>query len=356
MFRFKVVAITIVIAVSVGLTACAPSSNPTPQKQSAQYNAKVEAALKTINTSTCGSLAVAWIDGNQSGIKIITNNDNASKESLYEIASITKGLTGIGFALAISEGKLALDSKLVDSVNFTGDVNHLKDVTLLELATHTSGLPRKPAVQFLANGNDQYSEFDDAKLQIAMPQTKLITGIDFNYSNLGFGLLGMAVSGAYNQDYASFIEEKVLRPLGMNDAVASNTFPVDKVLPVYKNDCRETNTWTFQNTLAGAGSVKANIQDMSLLLEALLNPKDDELGKAIDFASKAKKSTIQNGDVGLGWFSSVDSRWVYHSGGTGGSSSFIGINKDKNRGIVLLFNKFVDGDLTQAGFEYLRAQ
>ena len=155
----------------------------------AQTNSNLSSILEKIDVNNCGNLAVAWIDGDQSGSTIIANDDLVTPETLYEIGSITKGITGIGLAQSIIEGKLSLDDKLTELLDFEGDVEHLKDITLGSLATHTSGLPRIPnlgVVYAVRYRNDPYSAFDEAKLQSVMPKTKLFNIGKSNYSNLGY--------------------------------------------------------------------------------------------------------------------------------------------------------------------------
>jgi len=328
----------------------------------AQSNPDLSSILEKIDVNSCGNLAVAWIDGDDSGRSIIANDTLVNAESLYEIGSITKGITGIALAQLVLEGQVSLNDKLVDLLDFEGDVDRLKDVTLEDLATHTSGLPRIPnlgVIYAIRNNKDPYAAFDEAKLQSVMPKTKLFKPGEANYSNLGFGLLGMAIANVQNQDYTTFIEQSVLQPLGMSNSIAGNTFPENvDVAPVYKKNCKQSNLWTIQNTIAGAGAVKSNLDDMTVLMEALLKPEQSSLNEAIQFATEPRQKFDETSQVGLGWMTTTkDSNDVlWHNGGTGSSTSFIGINKAKNRAVLLMFNKPMYEQVTAAGMEYLMAK
>lgn len=325
----------------------------------AQTNPNLSSILEKIDVNTCGNLAVAWIDGDESGSTIIANNDLVSEESLYEIGSITKGITGIGLAQLVLEGKVSLDDKLIDLVSLEGNVERHKDITLESLATHTSGLPRIPnlgVVYAIRHRSDPYAAFDEAKLQEVMPKTKLFKPGEANYSNLGFGLLGMAIANAEGQDYASFTQERVLQPLGMSNSIVHGEAPEPMgFAPVYNKKCKQSNLWTIQNTIAGAGAVKSNLQDMTQLLEVLLEPEQSDLSEAIQLATTPRQTFDESTEIGFGWLTTTkdDNKVLWHNGGTGSSTSFIGVNKAKNRAVVLLFNKPFYDEVTAAGLEYL---
>lgn len=328
----------------------------------AQTNPNLSTTLEKIDLNSCGNLAVAWIDGDSSGSSIIANDDLVTEESLYEIGSITKGITGIGLAQLVLDGQVSLDDKLIDLLDFEGNVDHFQEITLEDLATHTSGLPRIPnlgVVYAIRHRNDPYVAFDETKLQSVMPKTKLFKPGNANYSNLGFGLLGMAIADVQEQDYATFTEQNVLTPLGMNSSLVGNTFPDDvKVAPVYKKNCKASNLWTIQNTVAGAGAVKANLNDMTVLLQALLQPEQNSLSEAIQMSTGPRQKFDDETEIGFGWLTTTkdDNQVLWHNGGTGSSTSFIGINKAKNRAVVLLFNKPFYDEVTAAGMEYLMAK
>ena len=330
----------------------------------AQDNAKLAKILQAIDLKKCGHLAIAWIDGNQSGNTILSNNDAVDINSLYEIGSITKGITGIALAQAVLNNRISLSDDVYSLLPFENKekLEYLRSITLEDLATHTSGLPRIPSMSIRyawQNRNNPYVSFDESKLETALAKTNLWKQGSGNYSNLGFGLLGFLVSNAQQKDYASFVEQTVLIHLGMeNSKVHYSSFNGIGFAPALKENCKEGHRWISSNPSAAAGAIKSNLHDMNLLLEALLNPEQSALADAIQLATKPRKQFDNRNMIGLGWLTQVEESGtiLWHNGGTGSFTSFIGINKDKERAVVLLFNKPMHNKVTKAGFDFLLAQ
>ena len=169
----------------------------------------------------------------------------------------------------------------------------------------------------------------------------------------------MAIAKAEQQDYAVFTEQNVLVPLGMQDSFVGNTIPDNmNFAPAYKKNCKQGNRWTIQNTIAGAGAVKSDLKDMTILLNTMLNPEQSSLSEAIELATEPRIAFDESSKIGFGWMTTTkdDDSVLWHNGGTGSFTSFIGINKAKNRGVVLMFNKPLYDGVTAAGFEFLNAK
>ena len=144
----------------------------------------------------------------------------------------------------------------------------------------------------------------------------------------------------------------------MSDSFVGNTIPNDMdFAPAYKKSCKEGNRWTIQNTIAGAGAVKSNLKDMTVLLETMLKPEQSSLSEAIGLATEERIAFDENTKIGFGWMTTTtgDNSVLWHNGGTGSFATFMGVNKAKNRGLVLMFNKPLYDEVTATGFEFLNA-
>ncbi|MGI9824670.1 serine hydrolase domain-containing protein [Agromyces sp. Marseille-Q5079] len=164
--------------------------------------------------------AVAVIDDGD--VEIVYQR--ADEDTFYEIASITKVLTGELLAIAIERGEVGLDDPLGAYLPL-GDAP-AASVTLRSLATHRSGLPFEPTDPAWAaeseSGGNPYTATLDELLAFARVEP-VAPAPEFAYSNLGAALLGHALAAAAGTDYRTLLEERVLEPIGMDDAVLAET-------------------------------------------------------------------------------------------------------------------------------------
>src|SRR6185436_4233044 len=140
---------------------------------------------------------------------------------LFEIGSISKVFTGILLADAVVDGKLGFDDTLARRLPVKFDHPATGAVTLKQLATHTSCLPRLPGNMMNADGDDPYGQYDQKAMFEYLASAKLDgqPPCEAAYSNLGFGILGVVLETAYGKLWAALIQERVTGPLGMADTV-----------------------------------------------------------------------------------------------------------------------------------------
>ena len=246
----------------------------------------------------------------------------------------------------------------------------LQTVTLEELATHRSGLPRLPvniAVDLFTKRYNPYAGYTLGRLENMLPLAATFRLPDNrpSYSNFGMGLLGDALALRNETTYADLIQRQVLAPLKLNDTFTAvpeskldrfinGRFPNGKVAP----------HWDFQ-ARAGAGAMRSTAADLLTFLEANISPPDSPLGEAIRLTHQPRWEEDGDG-IALGWHlqgreqdrsgqrkstaaskdpegdvepSEVDddgSRIYWHNGGTGGFVSFAAFHTPSRTAIVLL--------------------
>jgi len=270
--------------------------------------------------------------------------------SLFDLGSVTKTFTGTLLAEMVVQGEVALDDPvsryLPDSVTVPswGD----REITLLDLATHTSGLPmwgRNPAP---ADPRDPFTGFSVEAMYAFLSDLQLDRepGSAYAYSNLGFGLLGHALARVAGTTLSEALRERVLAPLGMEmtafvpvgEAAGWMTVGHDPgdVVPI-ESDARR-----------GAGGLYSNAREMLLYLEANVNPPEDVLGQAMRLAHEARVATDEAGvDYGLGWQvrTIADRSIVMHGGRHNGFMAWICFDPLRRIGSVVLVNSegFSDG-------------
>ena len=144
------------------------------------------------------------------------------QDTLFEIGSITKTFTSLALAGLVADGKLKLDDEvktLLPAGQVTMPSRSGKEITLLQLSTHTSGLPRMPDNKAPKDPKDPFADYDAAKLYAFLSGYTLTRdpGAQWEYSNLGVGLLGHALSLKANKTYEALVADRITGPLKLKD-------------------------------------------------------------------------------------------------------------------------------------------
>ena len=275
----------------------------------------------------------------------VANSNPPGGDTLFEIGSITKVFTGDALAKMENDGRVNLASPIsrylppgVVSPSLNGH-----EITLLNLATHTSGLPRLPENLDLAtNRENPYANYKAADLYSNLATTRLASapGAKYSYSNLGFGLLGHLLELKAGMPYEELIKTTVCIPLGMtNTAIHLADDQLARLSPGHDPKGRIVPGWDF-DVLAGAGAFRSTGYDLLKFIEANLQTDASPLSQALAEAREYHFNKFAGG-VGLGWQidESVEKQVLHwHNGGTGGYYSFIGLDRNNQVGVVILSN------------------
>jgi len=338
-------AAALVLAVGV-LAAPRPPSLSTAGTGDAALSASLAEAA-TLEPGARDTLAAVLIDENGATYAGL----GADQHTEFEIGSITKTFTALLLAQAVERGEVTLDAPVGDYLDL-GD-SAAADVTLAELSSHRSGLPRiATTVPALVTslwsgyrGSDPYP-YDLAALTEHAKASALTDRGTVAYSNLGVALLGQALAAAAGSDYAELLQSRIFEPLGMD----ATSLPVttDGLAPNARTGFtaagRPADAWTL-NAYAPAGGIRSTTADMALYAGALLSA-DPALG--VDPATVLDPRGGSGDDplIGLAWFTQApeDGTATWHNGGTGGFASMMALDRDANRAVVVLGNTATSAD------------
>jgi CubicO group peptidase (beta-lactamase class C family) len=171
--------------------------------------------------------------------------------------------------------------------------------------------------------------------------------VQYEYSNLGVGLLGFALSRRAGTTYEALIDQKILTPLGMADTRITLTPNMRRRLAAGHNrDGDEVANWNL-DALAGAGAIRSTMNDMLKYLAANLDSTSRPLGRALRSAHLTRRPAgTPNMTIGLNWHVlRIDSsEVVWHNGETAGYHSFIGFDPARRVGVVILSNSATSVD------------
>ena len=271
--------------------------------------------------------------------------------SVFEIGSITKTFTGAVLADMVRRGEVKLDdpvSKYLPAGVRVPSRNG-RQITLLDLATHRSGLPRLPTGYEPPDPDNPYAQFAAEDLHAFLNGYELEhdPGVKFEYSNLGMGLLGHALARAAGADsFQALVAARVLRPLGMSMTAYGRTAALAPWMTRGHNQQGEVAPYFDIAVLAGGGGLNSNVNDLMTFLEANIGEPTSPLEHALRDAHRGHHVPRPGMGVGLGWMNTKRGalNLVGHNGGTAGYSTFIGFDPETRAGVVVLANS--------GGFEY----
>lgn len=308
---------------------------------------RVEQAISArIAAGEYPAMVVAVVDRDRSHIygfgKLDSGNvPNAS--TLFQIGSVTKTFTATLLAEAVNTKAVALDTPVTNLLpDFKLPSRNGKQITLGELATQFSGLPRLPGNLKPADDRDPYADYSSDRLKeflgtYALPRDP---GDKYEYSNLGFGLLGYALAQRAHVSYAAMLKSEILRPLGMSSSSATLDERLNSNWATGRDEQgKASKPWRFE-ALAGCGAINSTAADMLLYLEANMGRRKGALRDAMQLAQTPRRDVGGNARIGLAWMTrhDKDGDVVWHNGMTGGYASFIGFTANRQHGVVILTN------------------
>jgi serine-type D-Ala-D-Ala carboxypeptidase/endopeptidase len=299
------------------------------------------AARERIAAGTHQTLVFGLVDGDKSEVVAFGKLDNGKApdgDTVYEIGSITKTFTATLLAQAVLAGRLTLDTPLAQLLpDFKIPSRSGKEITLDALGTHHSGLPREP-YNFLPTRPS--NPYDVAELKAFLAGYELLRdpGASYEYSNLGFGLLGYALAQSRHTSWDALTDEEILEPLSMTTSgTALKDAMRAHLAPGHDSSGTAANNYDFPNAQAGAGGIRSTANDMLRYLKANMGIDQSPLAAAMKLAQQPRGNMVETARVGLAWMTTGNGI-VWHSGGTGGYRSFLGFTEDGRRGVVILAN------------------
>lgn len=273
----------------------------------------------------------------------------------YQIGSLTKVFTNLLLAELAAAGEVGYDTTVAgllgDRIEFANPA--VGDITLLQLATHTGGLPRLPANLPMSNPEDPYADYDgdDLLATLGMTRAKQPLGNHYAYSNFGAGLLGYLLGQVHGDGYEPALSARVLEPMGL---VATGFDPQEDRAAGYA-DGQVVPDWTF-DALAGAGALWSNTADLVRLARIQLGAEPNLLAHPLEQDRVVVESDAGSYSVTRVWHvaDSEAGPVFWHNGGTGGFRSFFGFRPATGEAVSVLVSGVADP--TRAGLAWLDAE
>ncbi|SFW55429.1 serine hydrolase domain-containing protein [Cellulophaga fucicola] len=302
--------------------------------------------------NTKGSISIAIVKGNSIiwsgayGYADYNNNLKADSASIYRTGSISKSFTAFLMMQLVEDGTIKLDDPIEKYLPEISELNGYSDatkITFKHLASHTSGLIREPKLKNAASGTIE--EWESKVLQ-SIPKTSFKYKLreQYSYSNIGYAILGLAISRAAKKSFITLVKEKIFNPLHM-----TNSFfivPKDRITHLAKG--MDTSSAGKNNSKAELehkgrgykvpnGGIYATPNDLAKFAAANMGYTTLLSKHSLD-TMQSKHTPEEN--YGLGFFLYQDSNvsTVGHGGGVAGYTCCLFFDKESQYGVILMRN------------------
>jgi D-alanyl-D-alanine-carboxypeptidase/D-alanyl-D-alanine-endopeptidase len=266
-------------------------------------------------------------------------------DTIFEIGSMTKVFTSLVLMDMVQKGKVAVTDPVPKYLPATVKIpeRNGKKITLQDLSTQSSGLPRMPSNFNPKDPLNPYADYSPEQLYQFLSGYQLTRdiGAQYEYSNLGVGLLGHALTLRAGKDYEAMVRERICDPLGMTSTRVTLTPEMKTRLAVgHGPNLNAVPNWDL-TALAGAGALRSSANDMLTFLAANLGyiktPLADAMAAEVAIRRPAGSSSME---IAYAWHIQTKdgNSIVWHNGGTGGYRTYMGFDPKSRVGVVVLSN------------------
>lgn len=257
--------------------ANAQTAAPAPIPTDAEIRQMLVTLIETQRQAT--GIVVGIVDS--TGRRIIAHGTMGTDDqrpvggdAVFDVGSITKVFTVL-LSDMVQRNEVAIDdpvTKLLAAKDLPFLGRGDREVTLLDLATHTSGLPLRPTNLVSTSPDDKYAGYTTELLHRFLSSFEFDRdpGSRYEYSNVGYGLLGEALSLRSGASYRDLLRSCITRPLGMTDTRVDPTEDMENRRATgHDYELKPVPRWDF-GALESAGGLRSTTNDLLNLLEAFL--------------------------------------------------------------------------------------
>lgn len=277
------------------------------------------------------------------GLANVELNVPVTKDTVFEIGSVSKQITAAGIMLLVEDGKVNLDEKISKYLPNTPE--NWKAVSVRNLLTHTSGIKSYTGLSGFELSKRMTR--DDFVKKLAVEPLDFPTGERYIYSNSGYSLLGYIIESTSGKSYWDFMRERIFTSLGMTKTADRDPqFIVPNRADGYEWTNGRLVGRDYELTdLFAAGAIVSTIEDLTKWEAGMAGEK---------FLKKESKAqmwaplTFNNGEhfgYGFGWNVGEfrGHKLISHGGQTAGFAANVSRYADDNLTVIVLTNNGEQG-------------
>jgi len=321
--------------------------------------------------ATCLEIGVLLADGSTQSFGYGRVSDTGpavlpDKNTIFQIGSVSKLFTSSLLEYLVQENVIKYSDTvrtiLPPSAKLSDDIGK---VTVYELATHTSGLPREPVtlkqLRFFINyeltGKNLYGYMDKAWLYDYLKTTKIKNkSHEFIYSNIGYGILAQLIEVKTGKPFQNLVTEKIFTPLNMKDTTFSLSQEQHKReaighvgdQPYFMRRNTPLEPWDMGEVMAPTGGSYSTVTDLLIYAKHTLAMGNSPLDQILARTTERLVKQQDGESSALGWTISVsgDDHTIitYKHGMTSGYSAYIGMDMANKIAVVVLCSSFNSND------------
>jgi D-alanyl-D-alanine-carboxypeptidase/D-alanyl-D-alanine-endopeptidase len=266
-------------------------------------------------------------------------------DTIFEIGSMTKVFTSLVLMDMVQKAEVAVTDPVSKYLPASVKVpeRNGKKITLQDLSTQSSGLPRMPSNFHPKDDLNPYADYSAELLYEFLSGYQLTRdiGSQYEYSNLGVGLLGQVLTLRAGMDYEALVRSRICMPLGMNDTRVTLTPEMKARLAIgHGPNMNPVPNWDL-SALAGAGALRSSANDILTFLAANLGYIKTPLASAMAAEISIRRPTgSPNMEIAYAWHIQTKNgnSIIWHNGGTGGYRTYMGFDPKGRVGVVVLSN------------------
>jgi CubicO group peptidase (beta-lactamase class C family) len=337
------------------LFACNPAEKSDSEKIISQFLQTVENDLKDDNIQ--GSTSLVILKGNDIlasgafGFISPEKNNLVNQNTIYRIGSITKSFTGF-LLLKLNQDKvLSLDDpieKYLPEIKTLVDYNSHPSISFRQLASHTSGLDRESRNRGVNMGAVEEWQ---KKVLAAIPDTRFLFPPNerFRYSNIGYAILGLAISRAASKPFIELVNDEILKPLEMTNTYFEipETKQQNLAKGIAGGPTAELDYELPQREHIGRGyrvpngGLYSSPEDMAKFIKACMGYANALNENSLELLQTSQTPTTRlrsNYSFGFDLYSDQGIQTVGHRGSTPGYSAHFEFEKNSQYAIVIMRN------------------
>ena len=379
---------------AAGAAAAAPLANPAPQRSSAPTRpsgrdqkalaARIERLAERILKEAKGSgMAIAIVQDDTVllergfGVTDTGSGEAVDADTVFRLASLSKGFAGTLAAMLVSEGAMRWDARIIDHLPAfkLRNLQSAQTLTVQDILSHRVGLPYNTFDRLLEQ--DEPYPLLVAKLGEIDPVCE--SGECYGYQNIAFSLIGDMVFASTGDFYTHQVEKRIFHPLGMYTATFGRD-GLEESARWARPHIRQGGRWTpvrpkeTYYRIPPAAGVNASIRDLSLWLRAQLGNAPQILSPELLAAvhaplvdtpgelrsSRWRRERLRDAHYALGWriYDYSGTTLVYHAGAVQGYRAMLGLLPEYGFGMVVVWNSestMPSGLLPTALDQYLKS-
>jgi len=273
------------------------------------------------------------------GEVLLGSGRKVTADTPFRLGSISKSFTAMAVLQLVEAGKVDLDAGISQYLEmFSG--RPAGAVTVRQLLSHTSGYST-------LQGNDAYKDKTGTGGDLSRQVERIAQwtpahapGVQWDYSNANYQILGALIEAASGRDYASYIETEILEPIGMDESFVADGGRYESIAVGHRPWFGMKRAYKDNRThrvTAPAGGVIASASDTARYIAVMMNGEDDVIS-ADSKAEMMRPASDASPYYGLGWALDATNGTVFHSGTSPGTETLAMLMPAERKGVVVLVN------------------